>query len=304
MLVPGRNFRGYGGRPPAVHWPNGAYVAVNIVVNYEEGSEYSFWQGDKRNETLGEVSYDYPRGVRDLAMESMYEYGSRAGIWRVLGLFEEYKIHATVFGCAQAFEVNREVAEGCRAGGHDLLSHGWRWSEHWTMSREEEARDMERAIASFEETWGSRPIGWYCRYGPSVNTRDLLLEEGGFLYDSDAYNDDLPYFVEVRGRRHLVIPYSLTTNDVQGDRAPGTLWDFSKRALDELWREGERGSGKMMSVGLHPRFAGQPSRANAVREFIEYALGKGRVWFARRSEIAQWWLEQYSDKAADGMLAR
>lgn len=296
--MPERNFAGYGANGLPVRWPNDAYVAVNIVVNYEEGSEYSFWQGDGRNETLGEVSYDYPREVRDLAMESMYEYGSRAGIWRLLRLFHEYGVGTTVFGCAQAFELNREVADKFRDEGHDLLSHGWRWSEHWTMSREEEARDIKKAIASFEETWGSRPIGWYCRYGPSVNTRELLVEEGGFLYDSDAYNDDLPYFVQMSGRQHLVIPYSLTNNDVQGDRAPGTLSDFAEHALDELWREGERGYGKMMSVGLHPRFAGQPARADSVRKFIEHALQKEHVWFARRSEIASWWLAQYGEQTA------
>ena len=161
------------------------------------------------------------------------------------------------------------------------------------MSREEEREHIRLAIESFERTWGERPQGWYCRYGPSVNTRDLVVAEGGFLYDSDAYNDDYPYFTNVNGKRHLVIPYSLTYNDVQGTRTPGDFLEYCRRGFDELWLEGERGYPKMMSIGLHPRLMGQAGRTSALREFIDHAQEKGKVWFGRRIDIANWWLEHY-----------
>jgi peptidoglycan/xylan/chitin deacetylase (PgdA/CDA1 family) len=291
-----RDVVGYGRTPPQVRWPDDANVAVNIVVNYEEGSEYSYAAGDEENEGGGgESSYSFPRGIRDLAMESMYEYGSRAGIWRLLRLFDEYDVNVTMFGCAIAFELNPAVAAAAREAGHDLLSHGWRWEEHWRLTREQEREHIRRAIRSFERTWGERPEGWYCRYGPSVNTRELVVEHGGFLYDSDAYNDDLPYFREVDGRRHLIIPYSLTYNDWDVRRNPYDFADLLKRGFDELWQEGERGYPKMMSVGLHPRLVGQAGRVSALREFIEHALGKGNVWFARRLDIAHWWLEHHAE---------
>ena len=292
---PVRNLIGYGENLPKVTWPNNANVAVNIVVNYEEGSEYSHPAGDGHNDGLGEVDSELPSNQRDLAMESMYEYGSRVGIWRLMRLFREYGINATIFGCALAFEQNPAVAKHASQAGHDLLSHGYRWEEHWRLFREEEREHIRMAIESFERTWGSRPQGWYCRYGPSVNTRDLVVEEGGFLYDSDAYNDDFPYFTEVQGKRHLVIPYSLTYNDVQGIRSPGSFLEYCRRGFDELWLEGERGFPKMMSIGLHPRLIGQAGRTSALREFIEHAQQKGKVWFARRIDIANWWLEHHQD---------
>ena len=296
--VPGppRDLVGYGARPPVVRWPGDARIAVNIVVNYEEGSEYSFPAGDGENEHHGgEENYPFPDDKRNLAQESIYEYGSRAGIWRLLRLFDEYDVKATIFACAAAFEQNPEVARVAKAAGHDLMSHGWRWSEHWRLSREEESEQMQLAIDSFKRTWGERPLAWYCRYGPSINTRDLVVEEGGFLYDSDAYNDDLPYFVTVRGRRHLVVPYSLTYNDLQGTLSPVDFAAYLRRGLDELWREGDRGSPKMMSVGLHPRIVGQAGRTSALREFIEHAQELGHVWFARRIDIARWWIEHHKE---------
>lgn len=290
---PERDLIGYGPNPPAVELPHGANVAVNLVVNYEEGSEYSHYLGDGQNDSLTEVSYPFPDHLRDLAAESMFEYGSRVGIWRLFRLFEEFKVHCTMFACAQAFEMNPAVATSARDLGHDLVSHGLRWEEHWRLSRKEEAQHIREAVASFEKTWGSRPNGWYCRYGPSTNTRELLVEEGGFLYDSDAYNDDLPYFVKVKDKRHLVIPYSLTYNDIQGTKTPGDFFDYLKRGFDELWLEGERGRPKMMSVGLHPRLIGQAGRTSALREFIQYAQSKGKVWFARRDDIAELWTDQF-----------
>jgi peptidoglycan/xylan/chitin deacetylase (PgdA/CDA1 family) len=290
---PARDLVGYGRRIPRVRWPGDAHVAVSLVINYEEGSEVSFATGDGRNEDHGgERNYPFPSAMRNLAQESVYEYGSRTGIWRLLRILDEYALKATIFACALAFEQNPAVAQAAKASGHDLVSHGWRWVEHWTLSREEEAAHIRQAVESFQRSWGERPVGWYCRYGPSVNTRELIVAEGGFLYDCDAYNDDLPYFTQVNGTQHLVIPYSQTYNDLQGDKSPALFLDYCKRGIDELWLEGERGFPKMMSIGLHPRIIGQAGRTSALREFIEHAKGKGKIWFAGRSDIAQWWLER------------
>ena len=295
---PRRDFVGHGRRPPQVEWPNGAKVAVNLVVNYEEGSEYSKPAGDGRNEGLAEIQYVMDPDYRDLCAESVYEYGSRAGIWRIMRLFDEFDVKVTFFACAVALERNPGVGEWIQEAGHEPCSHGWRWSEHWLFDRDEERRRMQAAIESIEKTCGERPLGWYCRYGPSVNTRELVVEEGGFLYDADAYNDDLPYFTEVKGTRHLVVPYTLAYNDVhfvlpQGHGSPGDFFETCRRALDEYRREAEAGCPKMMSVGLHPRWIGQAARTSGLRDFIEYALGTGDVWFARRVDIARLWLDQF-----------
>jgi peptidoglycan/xylan/chitin deacetylase (PgdA/CDA1 family) len=296
-----RDLIGYGGVEPRVRWPGDAHVAVNVVVNYEEGSEYSFPLGDGQNEKHGgEEEYPFSEDKRDLAQESVFEYGSRVGVWRLLRLFAEYDINVTFSACALAFELNPAVPRAARDAGHDLLSHGWRWEEHWRLDRDEEREHIAMAVASFEETWGERPYGYYCRYGPSVNTRELVVAEGGFIYDADAYNDDYPYFVQVGGKDHLVVPYSLTYNDLQGSRTPGDILEYSRRALDELWLEGERGRPKMMSVGLHPRMIGQAGRTSALREFIEHAQQKGNVWFARRLDIAQWWLDHHAEFVGEG----
>lgn len=294
---PARDFVGYGSVTPKVRWPSGAKVAVSLVVNYEEGSEYSLPAGDRRNEMLGEISYPYGHDVRDLSVESTYEYGSRAGIWRLMRMFDDYRVKCTFFGCAVALEKNPAVGEWLQRVDHDLVSHGWRWIEHWRLSRDEEAEHIAKAVESFKKTCGRRPLGWYCRYGPSVNTRELIVAEGGFLFDCDAYNDDLPYFTRVSGKQHLVVPYSLTYNDIQGTRSPTEFLDYCTRGLDELHREGCEGFPKMMSIGLHPRLIGQAGRASALRQFIEYALKKGDVWFAGRTEIARWWLGNYTQFA-------
>jgi peptidoglycan/xylan/chitin deacetylase (PgdA/CDA1 family) len=296
--VPGpkRDYVGYGRHVPRVRWPNDARVAVSLVLNWEEGSEYSHPAGDGQNEGLAELAYNMPHEYRDLCVESIYEYGSRAGVWRLQRLFDELDVKVTFFGSAVAFERNPAVGEWLREAGHEPCSHGWRWEEMWRLSREEEREHMHAAIELIERTCGERPRGWYCRYGPSVNTRELLVEEGGFVYDSDAYNDDLPYFTEVNGKRHLVVPYSMTYNDGRftlGDYAdPTSFFDYCKRGLDYLWDEGATHP-KMMSIGLHSRWVGQAARAHALKEFIQYAQQKGGVWFARRIDIAEWWLEHH-----------
>jgi peptidoglycan/xylan/chitin deacetylase (PgdA/CDA1 family) len=297
---PKRDFVGYGRHVPKVRWPNNARVAISIVLNYEEGSEYSHANGDDRNDGLTEVIYAMDPRYRDLCAESVFEYGSRAGVWRLERLFSELKIPITFYAAAVALERNREVAAWLKEAGHEPCSHGWRWEEVWLLSRNEEMEHIRRAIASIKETCGVRPSGWYCRYGPSVNTRELLVEEGGFIYDSDAFADDLPYFTEVGGKRHLIVPYTLVYNDgryvlPQGFSSPSDFFETCKCGLDELLREGRAGYPKMMSVGLHPRWSGQAARTSGLRRFIEYALEQGDVWFARRDEIARWWIDHHEE---------
>jgi peptidoglycan/xylan/chitin deacetylase (PgdA/CDA1 family) len=291
-----RDLVGYGRRGLDVTWPEGARVAVCLVINYEEGAEYSFAAGDGVNE--GPQEFDYPPlPVRDFGNESLFEYGSRAGIWRLQRLLDALALPATFQGCAQAFELAPEVGAWIKEAGHDVCCHGYRWENVSTLDRATEADRLQMAIESIEQTCGERPRGWYSRQPASVNTRELLVREGGFLYDSDSFADDLPYFVTVSDRQHLVIPYSFTLNDGrfmpgQSYSDPSSFLDHCKRHLDFLWEEGET-QPKLMSIGLHPRFIGQPSRMHALREFLEYALGKERVWFARRIDIARWWLEHH-----------
>jgi len=299
--VPGppRDYVGYGRHIPKVRWPDNARVAINLVLNYEEGSEYTHPAGDKKNDGLTEIPYVMAATYRDLAAESVYEYGSRAGVWRVQRLIDGYKLPLTCFAAATALERNREVAAWLQEAGHEPCSHGWRWEEVWTLSREDEYQHMLWAIASFQDTVGQRPRGWYCRYGPSVHTRDLLVEEGGFVYDADAYNDDLPYFTTVKGKRHLVVPYSLTYNDArfvlaQGYSSPTDFADSLKRAFDTYWDEGAERP-RMMSIGLHPRLIGQAARISGLKDFLDYALDKGDVWFAKRIDIAHWWLAHHEE---------
>jgi allantoinase len=299
--VPGppRDYVGYGRHIPKVRWPDNARVAINLVLNYEEGSEYSHPAGDKQNDGLTEIPYVMEATYRDLAAESVYEYGSRAGVWRVQRLIDGYKLPLTCFAAATALERNREVAAWLQEAGHEPCSHGWRWEEVWRLSREDEYQHMLWAIASFQATVGQRPRGWYCRYGPSVHTRELLVEEGGFVYDADAYNDDLPYFTTVKGTRHLVVPYSLTYNDArfvlaQGYSSPTDFADSLKRAFDTYWEEGTERP-RMMSIGLHPRLIGQAARISGLKDFLDYALIKGGVWFATRIDIAHWWLAHYEE---------
>src|SRR5437879_8806981 len=249
-----RDLIGYGPNPPDPKWPNGARLAVNFVMNYEEGSEPSVQAGQGFSESgLPERhGLNQPSKGRDLAAETMFEYGSRVGFWRLMRLFQERRLPLTVFGCALAIERNPPAADAIRSAGFDVCSHGWRWIKHYELTRKQEREHLAKAVASFQKTVGERPLGWYCRYGPSVNTRELLVEEGGFLYDSDAYNDDLPYFVDVAGGRQLVVPYTLVYNDgryiaPQGFSAPSDFFDICHRGLDELRREGQAGFPKMMS---------------------------------------------------------
>jgi len=294
-----RDLIGYGAHPPHAAWPNGARIALQIVMNYEEGSEYSIPDGDGISETyLTEVpGATLGPDKRDLIVESIYEYGSRAGFWRLMRMFAERKIHVTVFGAALALERNPDAARAIVAAEHEVCSHGWRWVGFQNMSIEQEREEMARAVASIERTIGQRPLGWYCRYAPSDNTRRLVVEEGGFLYDSDAYNDDLPYWTRVDGKDHLVIPYTLDANDMKfsvapGFSAPSGFYEYLKDAFDVLYAEGAT-TPKMMSVGLHTRLAGRPGRAAALGRFLDYVGQHQDVWIARRVDIARHWIAHF-----------
>ena len=293
---PPRDFVGHGPEPPHAAWPNGARVAVQFVINYEEGSEHSIPDGDGRVEKgLAEVAGGrVPEGVRDLAMESMYEYGSRAGIWRLFRIFGERQMPLTVFACALALEQNPAVAEAIAKAGYDICCHGWRWTEHFLLEEDDERDQIARAVESIEHLMGSPPLGWYCRYGPGVNTRRLLVEHGGFRYDSDSYADDLPYWTTVAGRAHLIVPYSLDANDLKfqpgGGFATGTdFFEYLKDTFDLLYAEGETAP-KMMSIGLHPRMIGRPARAAGLARFLDYIGGFQDAWLCRRVDIAEHWI--------------
>ena len=295
MSVHRRDVVGYGSRPPDPRWPGGARLALQFVVNYEEGSEYTVIDGDGRTEVgLAEAPGGRtPSGTRDLAMESMYEYGSRVGVWRLLRVFREHRVAITVFACALALERNPAVAQAIAEAGFEVCSHGWRWVEHFRLSEAEEREHIARAVASLARTTGSRPLGWYCRYGPSVNTRRLLVEEGGFLYDSDAYNDELPYWVTVGETPHLVVPYTLDANDGKFCTPAGIgtgeeFFTYLRETFDVLYREGERAP-RMMSVGLHCRITGRPARTAGLARFLDHALGHPGVWICRRIDIARHW---------------
>lgn len=291
-----RDFIGYGKDVPQVRWPQGARIAISIVVNYEEGAEHSLLDGDQNHETNGEVPSPVPLEQRDLFNESFFEYGSRVGVWRLLDLLDKHQVKATFFCCALALERNPDAAREIVARGHEVCGHGYRWEEHHLMGREEERQAIEKTVASLTQTTGQRPLGWFTRYGSSVHTRELVVEEGGFLYDSGAFNDDLPYFVAVAEKPWLVLPYSMETNDARfwrgGLVSVSDFYEYLQETFDCLYEEGETHP-KMMSVGLHCRISGRPARSRAVERFIRYAQGFPRVWFARRVEIAKWWLENY-----------
>ena len=293
-----RDFVGYGETPPHAEWPNAARIALNFVLNVEEGAEYSIGDGDGRSESaLTEVSAArVPEGQRDLAAESMYEYGSRAGLWRIVRLFREQNLPLTTFVSALALERNPEAARCIRDQDWDVCCHGYRWIEHFRLPLEDERLQISMAVASLEKTLGQRPSGWYSRYAPSTNTRALVSEEGGFLYDSDSYADDLPYWVRVRDTNHLVVPYSLITNDaklVSAITNSETYFSLLRDAFDTLYFEGAHRP-RMMSVGIHSRILGHPARIAGLRRFIDYVHTHERVWICRRVDIARHWIERFA----------
>ncbi|HKA44475.1 MAG TPA: polysaccharide deacetylase family protein [Burkholderiales bacterium] len=291
-----RDFVGYGMTPPAVAWPGGARIAVQVAVNYEEGAEYSLLDGDAHREPTGDLASPVPLDQRDLMNESFFEYGSRVGVWRLLDLLDKQQIKGTFLACGLALERNPQVAREIVRRGHEPAGHGYRWEEHHKMSRDEEREAIRKAVDSVSRTTGERPVGWMPRYGPSVNTRELLVEEGGFVYDScHAINDDLPYRATVNGRRWLVVPYAGDVNDGRafrgGGGGPDDFYNVMRYTFDVLYAEGAARP-KMMTVALHCRISGRPAFAHVVGRFLTYARQFPDVWFARRIDIARWWLER------------
>lgn len=293
-----RNLIGYGANPPHPRWPGDARIAVSFVLNYEEGGERCVLHGDRESEAfLSEIPAAQPlAGVRHISMESIYEYGSRAGVWRILKLFRKEEIPLTIFAVGMAVERYPEVVQAMAEDGHEICSHGYRWIDYQHVKKEDEKADMQKAIAAIESAVGKRPVGWYTGR-TSPNTRKLVAEEGGFLYDSDAYDDDLPYWHTEGPKPQLVIPYTLDTNDMrfstpQGFNSGEQFFQYLKDAFDVLYEEGEDAP-KMLSVGLHCRLIGRPARLAALKRFVDYVKQHDRVWFARREEIARHWHEHH-----------
>ena len=289
-----RDFVGYGARPPDPAWPGNARIAVQFVVNYEEGGENTVLNGDAHSEAfLTETPGGAPvQGARNINAETTYEYGSRAGFWRLMRMFDDRGIRFTCYAVGLAIEKNPEAARAMQRAGHEIASHGWRWIDYHDVDEATERAHMQRAIAAHERILSERPLGWYIGRG-SERTRRLVAENGGFLYESDAYNDDLPYWVEVGGKPLLIIPYTLDQNDMKFAVPPGFtagtgFYEYLKDAFDVLYAEGETAP-KMMSIGLHCRLAGRPGRAAALGRFMDHVCSHERVWICRRVDIARHW---------------
>jgi putative urate catabolism protein len=293
--VSSRDFVGYGESPPDPQWPRGARLALNFVLNYEEGGENTPLEGDPASEAFLHEVVGAPAtvGRRNLNTESMFEYGSRAGFWRVHRIFAKRGLPLTVYAVGQALERNPAAARAMVAAGWEVASHGWRWIDYMEMSEDEEREHLRKAIQAIEGVTGQRPVGWYTGR-ISDNTRRLVVEEGGFLYDSDSYADELPYWVEVDGTQHLVIPYTLDVNDfkfllVNGFVTGDQFHDYFVDAVDTLREEG----GRFMSVGLHCRIIGRPGRAKALDRCLAYVKQFDDVWVTTRAEIARHWREHH-----------
>jgi len=293
-----RDMIGYGANAPDPKWPGGARIALNFCINYEEGGENAILHGDRASEGLmtdvpGHPTFTALEGKRNLLVESIYEYGSRAGIWRLLRLFHQYDVKSTIFAVGMAMERHPAAARAMANAGHEIATHGYRWIDYGDFSEAEEKRHMQLAIDALRNTTGQRPVGFFAgRMSP--NSRRLAAEEGGFLYDSDSYADDLPYWVKEGSHDVLVIPYSLETNDMRMT-VPGGFTDgeqffgYLRDAFDMLYAEG----GRMMSVGLHPRVIGRPARAQALKRFLEHVRKHDKVWVSRRDDIAKHWREHF-----------
>ena len=294
-----RDIIGYGAKELKVVWPNNARIAVQIVLNYEEGAESCVLNGDKNSEVfLSEIIDAKPIKGRHINMESLYEYGSRAGFWRLHKLFQEKKIPITVFGVGMALDKNPEICKAIKEAGYEVASHGWRWIDYQNIKKSEEKKHMKLAIQTHKRIFGVRPNGWYTgRCSP--NTRDLVMEEGGFLYDSDSYSDDLPYWENRNKKKQLIIPYTLDNNDMrfttnQGFNTGDHFFTYLKDSFDTLYEEGKT-SPKMMSVGLHCRLIGKPGRIQSLKKFLDYVLKHEDVWLCKRIDIAKHWIKNYSN---------
>ncbi len=293
-----RDLIGYGRNPPQAEWPGSARLAVQFVLNYEEGGENCILHGDAASESfLSEIVGAQPLpGVRHISMESLYEYGSRVGVWRLLRLFEKKRIPLTIFAVAMAAERNPAVIKAMVEAGHEIASHGFRWINYQYIPEDEERAHLHQAMAILEQVSGQRPLGWYTGR-TSPNTRRLVAEYGGFLYDADAYDDDLPYWTQVEGRSQLIVPYTLDVNDMrfaspQGFNSGDQFYAYLKDSFDALYAEGVE-TPRMMSVGLHCRLVGKPGRIMALERFLDYAKSHEAVWFCRRVDIARHWHDHH-----------
>jgi allantoinase len=293
-----RNLIGYGAKGKKIAWPNNARLALQIVLNYEEGGENCVLNGDKYSETfLSEIIGAKAIKGRHISMESIYEYGARTGFWRLDKLFREKKIPVTIFGVGLALQQNPEVCEALKKGNYEIAAHGYRWIDYQDIKKPVERKHMHQAIKIIKDIFGSRPLGWYTgRCSP--NTRDLVFEEGGFLYDSDSYSDDLPYW-ELKGKKkQLIIPYTLDNNDMrfatnQGFNTGDHFYNYLKDSFDALYEEGKTNP-KMMSVGLHCRLIGRPGRIQSLKKFLDYVLKFDDIWICKRIDIAKHWIKNYS----------
>jgi putative urate catabolism protein len=297
-----RDLIGYGADPPHPRWPGDARIAVQFVLNYEEGAERAILHGDEASESfLSEMVGTAPIvGMRHMSMESLYEYGSRAGFWRIKRLFDAYQLPLTVFGVAQAMARNPAAVEAMLDSGWEIASHGYRWIDYQRVAPEVEAEHIAKAVQIHTRLTGERPLGWY-QGRTSPNTARLVAEEGGFIYDADSYADDLPYYDVQHGRPQLVVPYTLDTNDmrfvaVQGFNSGDQFFAYIRDAFDVLYAEGETAP-KMLSIGLHNRVVGRPARLAALRRLLDHILAHDRVWIARRIDIARHWLDQHPYRA-------
>ena len=293
-----RNLIGYGSNLPKVDWPNKARIAVQIVLNYEEGAENCVLNGDKNSEVfLSEIIGAQPIKGRHMNMESLYEYGSRVGFWRLHNLFQEKEIPITIFGVGMALEKNPEICKAIIEADYEVASHGWRWIDYQNIKKSEEKKHMQLAIKAHTKIFGKRPDGWYTgRCSP--NTRDLVMEDGGFLYDSDSYSDDLPFWESRNKKKQLIIPYTLDNNDMrfatnQGFNTGDHFYSYLKDSFDTLYEEG-RTNPKMMSVGLHCRIIGKPGRVQSLKKFLDYILKHEDIWICKRVDIAKHWIKNYS----------
>jgi putative urate catabolism protein len=293
-----RDLVGYGRQPPLVQWPGAARVAVNVIVNYEEGAEYCVLNGDSHSETLlADLSGLTPLyGCRDLNVESVYEFGSRIGFWRILRLLEERRLPFTVYAVGQALQGNPEAAAAIREAHCDVVAHGWRWIDYQFIGEAEERDHIRRCVEVISDLTGERPLGWYTGR-PSCNTRHLVAEEGGFIYDCDAYNDELPYWTVVNGKPHLVICHTLDCNDSRFTRAQGfnmadEFFVYLKETFDWLYAEGAERP-RMMTVATHCRLIGRPGRIASLARFLDYVGKRDKVWICQRGEIARHWIAHH-----------
>jgi len=293
-----RDLIGYGPHPPQAKWPGGARLAIQFVLNYEEGGENCILHGDRASETfLSEIINAAPfEGERHMSMESLYEYGSRVGVWRLLKLFKKKDIPLTLFAVAMALERNPAVADAALEAGHEICSHGYRWIDYHQVSENIEREHLEKAVEIIKRLTGEAPRGWYTGR-TSVNTRRLVVEHGGFLYDADDYSDDLPFWTKVGEHPHLVVPYTLDINDMrfaspQGFNCGDQYFTYLKDSFDALYEEGIE-TPRMMSVGMHCRLVGKGGRIKALERFLDYVQSHDDVWCCRRIDIAQHWIKYH-----------